>query len=48
VNQNQIYFAAAGGAVPEPSTWAMLIGGFAMVGAAMRRRAKSVLTFAKA
>lgn len=25
-------------AVPEPATWALLIGGFAMVGAAMRRR----------
>jgi hypothetical protein len=28
--------------VPEPATWAMLIGGFAMVGAAMRRRAATV------
>ncbi len=27
-----------GGAVPEPSTWAMMIGGFGLVGAAMRRR----------
>lgn len=26
------------GAVPEPSTWAMMIGGFGLVGAAMRRR----------
>ncbi len=26
------------GAVPEPATWALLIGGFAMTGAAMRRR----------
>ncbi len=25
-------------AVPEPATWAMMIGGFGMVGAAMRRR----------
>ena len=29
----------AGGAVPEPATWAMLLIGFAGVGAAMRRRA---------
>ncbi len=27
-----------GGAVPEPATWAMLIGGFGLVGAAARRR----------
>ncbi len=26
------------GAVPEPSTWAMMIGGFGMIGGAMRRR----------
>ncbi|MBB6228664.1 hypothetical protein FHS79_002854 [Polymorphobacter multimanifer] len=26
------------GAVPEPASWAMLIGGFGLVGAAMRRR----------
>lgn len=31
-----------GGAVPEPATWAMMIGGFGLVGAAMRRRATSV------
>lgn len=31
--------AAFGGAVvPEPATWAMMIGGFAMIGAALRRR----------
>jgi len=27
-------------AVPEPTTWALMIGGFGLVGAAMRRRAK--------
>ena len=26
--------------VPEPATWMMMIGGFGLVGAAMRRRAK--------
>jgi len=26
------------GAVPEPATWALMIGGFAMTGVAMRRR----------
>ena len=30
------------GAVPEPATWAMMIGGFALVGSAMRRRATAV------
>ena len=29
---------SASGAVPEPATWAMLITGFGLVGAAMRRR----------
>lgn len=33
------------GAVPEPATWAMMIMGFASVGAAMRRR-RSALAFA--
>ncbi len=28
-------------AVPEPSTWAMMIAGFGMVGGAMRRRART-------
>ena len=29
-------------AVPEPATWAMMIGGFALIGAAMRRRSAPV------
>lgn len=34
-------------AVPEPATWAMMIGGFTLVGAAMRRRRQtSVVTYA--
>ena len=33
------------GPVPEPATWAMMIGGFALVGASMRRR-KTALRFA--
>jgi hypothetical protein len=32
-------------AVPEPATWAMMIGGFALVGASMRRRV-TALSFA--
>ena len=30
----------ATGAVPEPATWAMMIGGFAMMGGALRRRSR--------
>ena len=32
------------GAVPEPATWALMIGGFGMVGAAARRRRRAALT----
>jgi hypothetical protein len=35
------------GAVPEPATWAMMIGGFGAIGGAMRyRRRKTTLSFA--
>jgi hypothetical protein len=34
--------AGAGGTVPEPASWAMMITGFALVGAALRRRAAAV------
>jgi hypothetical protein len=33
-------------AVPEPATWAMMIGGFAIVGASMRRRQAVAVSFA--
>lgn len=32
-----------GGAVPEPSTWALMIGGFCLAGATLRRRARGAL-----
>ncbi len=35
----------AAGAVPEPATWAMMIGGFGLAGAAMRRR-RATIAFA--
>lgn len=35
-----------GPAVPEPATWAMMIGGFGLAGAAMRRRATPAVRFA--
>ncbi|MFN7174747.1 MAG: PEPxxWA-CTERM sorting domain-containing protein [Thermaurantiacus tibetensis] len=34
---------AIAGAVPEPATWAMLIAGFGLVGAAARRRRQAVV-----
>lgn len=34
--------SAAGPAVPEPSSWAMLIAGFGLTGAAMRRKARRI------
>lgn len=39
---SNISFSAAG-AVPEPASWAMLIAGFGLVGAAARRRRQTVV-----
>jgi len=36
----------AEGAVPEPATWAMFIGGFGLIGLAMRRRHRTTVSFA--
>lgn len=33
-------------AVPEPASWALMIGGFGLAGAAMRRRERTTVTFA--
>jgi hypothetical protein len=46
--QNDIELAVA--AVPEPATWAMMLGGFGLVGGAMRsaRRRKTQVTYATA
>lgn len=38
----QAYLDAQNPAVPEPATWAMMIGGFALVGASLRKRRTSV------
>lgn len=41
--QEHAYFLngdQTGGAAPEPATWALMIGGFGLVGAALRRRAQ--------
>ena len=41
-------FSATVAAVPEPATWAMMIGGFGMIGASLRRRStvRIVVSFA--
>ena len=39
-----ISYSLTDGAVPEPASWAMMIGGMGMVGAAMRRRKSKVST----
>ncbi|HEV2568564.1 PEPxxWA-CTERM sorting domain-containing protein [Sphingomonas sp.] len=33
-------------AVPEPATWAMLVAGFGVIGAASRRRSRATVTYA--
>ena len=35
----------APGAVPEPASWALMLGGFGMVGGAMRHRRRSSVSF---
>ena len=39
-------FNFGAGAVPEPAAWAMMIAGFGLVGAAMRRRTKVTVSYA--
>jgi hypothetical protein len=36
----------SGGAVPEPASWALMLGGFGLVGGAMRRRQRMAVRFA--
>lgn len=42
---DDVTFASANG-VPEPAAWAMMLAGFGLVGAAMRRREKVAVTYA--
>jgi hypothetical protein len=41
MSQKPVSVFVPGNPVPEPETWAMMIGGFVIVGAAMRRRRRS-------
>jgi len=40
-----ITLGSGSGAVPEPAAWMLMIGGFGLVGGAMRRRQKVAVTF---
>ena len=42
---NQI-IASTGDPVPEPASWALMLGGFGLVGAALRRRAAAAVFYA--
>jgi hypothetical protein len=44
--QNMSYNSVAVGAIPEAATWAMMLAGFGIVGAAMRRRQRVSVSFA--
>ena len=46
ISVDDIRFRAAGNAVPEPATWALMLGGFGLIGCALRRRASRTLDFA--
>ncbi|HEV2569709.1 PEPxxWA-CTERM sorting domain-containing protein [Sphingomonas sp.] len=41
----QIRVGPAIAAIPEPATWAMMLGGFGLLGAAMRRRDRMAITY---
>lgn len=43
---DRVYFAATQDIVPEPGQWALLLTGFGLAGAAMRRRQKVRVTYA--
>jgi hypothetical protein len=45
-SQNSFEFDNLATAVPEPATWAMMLGGFGVVGAAARRRQRTAIAYA--
>jgi PEP-CTERM motif-containing protein len=46
LNHTAATFAAVAAAVPEPASWALMLGGFGLVGGAMRMRRKATTSFA--
>ena len=38
--------SSSGGAVPEPASWALMLGGFGAIGGAMRSRRRAAVAFA--
>jgi len=43
IGMDDLAFGVASGAVPEPATWALMITGFGLAGARLRRRSRSYL-----
>jgi hypothetical protein len=46
ITNNEGTLPPVNGAVPEPASWAMMLAGFGLAGAAMRRARKTSVTFA--
>ena len=43
---NASFSASLAGAVPEPASWALMLGGFGLMGVALRRRQRVTVTYA--
>ena len=41
-----VFFGTRGTAVPEPASWALMLGGFGLLGAVTRRRHRTAVTYA--
>lgn len=46
LNATAFNYNLVSNAVPEPASWALMMGGFGLVGAAMRRRTRMTITYA--
>ena len=45
INGNQDFLVQVVSTAPEPGTWFMMLGGFSLIGAAMRRRERRAVSF---